>query len=223
MQGTTDKASIPIENERNGGRMSGVRRKFTNLLDYFNPFSTIRPPQDEDVPVSKKRRLEASTGVSTAEDADIFLDAQTYRYMADDTLTASLDDTAAAAPTDTVTVAAKFLPSSQAPHARARAFSTPRKWTQEEDAKLTDAVKKHGADNWNAIAALVPARNYKQCAQRWAESLDPDINQGKWTPEEDEKLTEAVTKHGSNWVPVAALVPGRTNTQCRHRWSKHKN
>jgi hypothetical protein len=50
---------------------------------------------------------------------------------------------------------------------------------------------------------------------------------GRWTLEEDAKLTSAVTKtcrkkHGKeqriDWVAVAALVLGRTNTQCRCRW-----
>jgi hypothetical protein len=56
MEGPTDEASIPTENERSGGRMS-VRRKFTNLLEYFNPFSTMPPPQDETIPARKKQRL----------------------------------------------------------------------------------------------------------------------------------------------------------------------
>ena len=38
-------------------------------------------------------------------------------------------------------------------------------------------------------------------------------------PTEDAKLTEAVKKHGKNWVAVAALVPGRRNVQCRERWT----
>jgi hypothetical protein len=50
---------------------------------------------------------------------------------------------------------------------------------------------------------------------------------GRWTLEEDAKLTSGVTKtckkkHGQeqriDWVAVAALVLGRTNTQCRCRW-----
>jgi hypothetical protein len=39
-----------------------------------------------------------------------------------------------------------------------------------------------------------------------------------WKPAEDTKLTEAVKKHGNNWVAVATLLPGRTNEQCRQRW-----
>jgi hypothetical protein len=41
---------------------------------------------------------------------------------------------------------------------------------------------------------------------------------GKWTAEEDAKLTDAVKKYDKEWVAVAPLVPGRTNNQCRQRW-----
>jgi len=42
-----------------------------------------------------------------------------------------------------------------------------------------------------------------------------------WTEEEDEKLRKAVAVHkGRNWKDVALLIPGRTTTQCAHRWQK---
>jgi hypothetical protein len=41
---------------------------------------------------------------------------------------------------------------------------------------------------------------------------------GKWTAEEDVKLTEAGKKHGTKWVAVAALVSARTKLQCYQRW-----
>jgi hypothetical protein len=50
---------------------------------------------------------------------------------------------------------------------------------------------------------------------------------GLWTPEEDAELTSAVSNackkkwgkgHTIDWVAVAALVPSRTNIQCRIRW-----
>jgi hypothetical protein len=59
----------------------------------------------------------------------------------------------------------------------------------------------------------------------------PPMQQGgataRWTPEEDAKLTDAVSntckkKYGNtltiNWVAVVAMVPGRTKRQCRDRW-----
>jgi myb proto-oncogene protein len=94
------------------------------------------------------------------------------------------------------------------------------KWKPEEDAKLKEAVKEHSANNWDAVAALVPGRTHGQCRYRWLTSLDPSLNRGRWTAEEDAKLTEAVTQLGNDWVRVAAMVPRRTNIQCRRRWVK---
>jgi myb proto-oncogene protein len=143
------------------------------------------------------------------------LDAQTYRYMADATLTASPDDTVAIAPTDAVTVPAS-LPNAGDLRARKPSY----KWMPEEDVKLLEAVKELGKD-WAAVAAMVPGRTTKRCCCRWAKSFDPAINTGRWAAEEDAKLADAVKKHGSNWVTVAAMVQGRTNTQCSSRWHKY--
>ncbi|EEY59971.1 myb-like DNA-binding protein, putative [Phytophthora infestans T30-4] len=43
----------------------------------------------------------------------------------------------------------------------------------------------------------------------------------RWTPEEDDKLREAVGRHGErNWKSIAEEVPGRNHTQCLQRWTK---
>jgi hypothetical protein len=92
------------------------------------------------------------------------------------------------------------------------------KWTPEEDALLTEAVKKYGA-NWGPIAALVPGRTRGQCSSRWTRQLDPTSwNNGRWTPEEDAILRNAIGKVGKAWAAVADLVPGRNNIDCRDRW-----
>jgi hypothetical protein len=211
--GNTDEAeaSIPTENEGNGGRMS-VRRKFANMLQYFNPFSTMPPPpQDEDVPATKRPRLEASAGISAAEDAAVDADAV---HTTDTVITASSDDAVNVAPTDTVTVAASLLSAGVS-----RGRVPRRNWAPEEDAKLTGAVKTLG-NNWVAVALLVPGRTNAQCCKRWRNHLDTPIGQtmGKWTSEEDAMLIEAVTELGKKWVAVAAMVPSRTTKQCRCRW-----
>jgi hypothetical protein len=55
---------------------------------------------------------------------------------------------------------------------------------------------------------------------------------GQWTSEEDAKLTSAVantpkkkwgTEYKINWDAVAALVPGRTKTQCQEKWYRGLN
>lgn len=38
---------------------------------------------------------------------------------------------------------------------------------------------------------------------------------------QDEALRRAVDRHGvKNWKAVAAVLPGRTDMQCHHRWQK---
>jgi hypothetical protein len=97
-------------------------------------------------------------------------------------------------------------------------------WTEDEDLKLKAAVQTQGGKNWNKIAAMVPGRTKKQCNKRWHNVLDPSIaltagSTGTWAEDEDLKLKAAVQTHGGkNWNKVAALVPGRTVTQCQSRW-----
>ena len=44
---------------------------------------------------------------------------------------------------------------------------------------------------------------------------------GKWSPEEDTELRQAVNANsGKNWKKIAMHLPGRTDVQCLHRWQK---
>lgn len=112
------------------------------------------------------------------------------------------------------------------------------KWTVEEDEQLReaftntngvleatnrgflvndeDAVCKAGF--WSKVAESIPYRTASQCAARYTESLDPNVNKGKWSQEEDANLKEGYSIHGPIWVKVASCVPGRTQRQCRTRW-----
>jgi hypothetical protein len=105
-----------------------------------------------------------------------------------------------------------------------RASGRKGKWTAVEDNKLKDAVETHGRKNWAAIAALIPGRVESQCRHRWNNVLDPNIDRangrkGSSTVVEDIKLKDAIQMHsGKNWDTIAALVPGRTQKQCRRRW-----
>jgi hypothetical protein len=109
---------------------------------------------------------------------------------------------------------------------------TRRRWTSEEDTTLASAVansskKKYGKEykiNWAAIATLVLSKTSTQCRKRWNAALDPDIDRasgrkGSWPADEISKLKDAVQTHdGKDWGAIAALVPGRTENQCRSKW-----
>ncbi|RLN79345.1 hypothetical protein BBJ28_00018926 [Nothophytophthora sp. Chile5] len=57
-------------------------------------------------------------------------------------------------------------------------------WSFEEDQVLEYLVTQ-GCNNWGQIAERIPGRTPKQCRERWKNHLDPAINKGPYTEEED--------------------------------------
>ncbi|KAJ6216216.1 hypothetical protein RDWZM_007373 [Blomia tropicalis] len=90
-------------------------------------------------------------------------------------------------------------------------------WTSEEDEKLTSLIKKYGT-KWAQISTLMNGRTPKQCRVRWVKHVDPEIDRGIWTIEEDNRLMELVTKLGPNWARISEIISKRTYDQCRNRW-----
>ena len=91
------------------------------------------------------------------------------------------------------------------------------KWTSEEDDRLRFAVVEFPS-NWKRIARYVGDRTPQQCLHRWRKSVQPGINRKRWSAAGDELLCRAVARIGKNWTKVQALVPGRTDVQCRERF-----
>jgi hypothetical protein len=97
---------------------------------------------------------------------------------------------------------------------------TAQRWTPEEDRQLTLGVEQHGVNNWQVIANLVGGNRTKsQCAQRWFRGIDPRIDKGNWSFEEEQRLIELVEEHGIKaWTRVAQYMQTRSDVQCRFRW-----
>jgi hypothetical protein len=109
-------------------------------------------------------------------------------------------------------------------------------WTAEEDARLVELVsaasafKSAGAGasggassgdagggagpaaaarvKWRDVAASLPGRLGKQCRERWFNQLDPAINMGPWSVEEDQKLLEAQRRHGNRYGATGTALAG---------------
>ena len=92
-------------------------------------------------------------------------------------------------------------------------------WTNEEDEKLINAVHAYGIKNWNVIAEMIEGRSGKQCRERWACMLSPEISKEAWTPEEDKKLIKLHQQFGNHWRSIANFLPGRSRINLRNRWS----
>jgi hypothetical protein len=94
-------------------------------------------------------------------------------------------------------------------------------WTEEEDEKLRITVLLYREKNWKKIAENIPGKTPAQCMHRYKTVLNPDTLKvkGRWTPEEDQKLTQLVQEYGTkNWRFIASHLKGRLPKQCRERW-----
>ena len=92
-------------------------------------------------------------------------------------------------------------------------------WTPEEDKQLLQLVQEHGAKDWRRIAEDVPGRDRAQCRNRWHDKVNPDINHGPWSEDEDKILMDNHKELGSKWSKYRTLLPGRTYLAIRDRWN----
>ncbi|KIX05319.1 uncharacterized protein Z518_06191 [Rhinocladiella mackenziei CBS 650.93] len=91
-------------------------------------------------------------------------------------------------------------------------------WDPGEDAKLREAVTVVGT-RWTQVAEMVGTRHADQCAKRWTQCLDPNIDHSDWKEEEDNRLLAQVAETGRDWRKIAELFPGRTKLGLKNRYT----
>ncbi|KAJ5783605.1 uncharacterized protein N7518_009282 [Penicillium psychrosexuale] len=67
---------------------------------------------------------------------------------------------------------------------------------------------------------LVTMRSSEQCAKRWKQFLDPQLNHIEWTEEEDRRLVEYVAVKGRSWKEIQIeKFPSRSRNSIKNQYT----
>ena len=97
-----------------------------------------------------------------------------------------------------------------------------KEWTMGEDVLLIVAVHQYDEKKdilWRMLSKCVPGRTSRQCYNRWHQVLNPELKHGPWSDKEDALLFDLQKKHGSYWIKISSLIPGRSSKHVCNRWN----
>ena len=92
-------------------------------------------------------------------------------------------------------------------------------WSPQEDMLLIKLVEEHGRNDWSLIASILGNKRSKQCRERYHNHLNPTINKGDWTDEEEALIIELQKSYGNQWAKIADHFPGRTDNAIKNRYN----
>jgi hypothetical protein len=93
------------------------------------------------------------------------------------------------------------------------------KFTPLDDARLSDAVRRCGTQSWAVVARQVPNRNARQCRERWANYVNPTLEQTPLSPVEELLLDQKFAELGPAWHVIASFFPTRSRNFIKNQWA----
>ncbi|KAJ1452700.1 Homeodomain-like protein [Pelagophyceae sp. CCMP2097] len=91
-------------------------------------------------------------------------------------------------------------------------------FTEAEDEVLLQCMQSGPKPSWLDVSKRIAGRTGKQCRERWTNHVDPNLNKGGWTADEDSILASAHERWGNAWTRIAMLLPGRAENTIKNRW-----
>ncbi len=97
-------------------------------------------------------------------------------------------------------------------------------WTEKDDLMLKDLAFKYKGRKWRHVAEAInylvapgeKRKTPKQCRERWHSHLNPAINIGTWSEEEEKQLFGAHKSVGNKWSIISENLPGRTDNAVKN-------
>ena len=94
------------------------------------------------------------------------------------------------------------------------------RWRTTEDEKVLNLIDKFG-EKWTVISKVLGNRTGKQVRDRYNNYLRADVNNSKFTTQEDALLLEILAELGPKWAQIAERIPGRRENQVKNRYYGH--
>ena len=105
-----------------------------------------------------------------------------------------------------------------------------RRFTDSEDKIVLDLVTNAGGIfgnvEWKIVldmATQLSGRTTKQIRERYNNHLDPTLNLGEWTVQENALLIRLQKRNENKWSMFAKELTGRTANAIKNRWNSHVN
>jgi hypothetical protein len=91
------------------------------------------------------------------------------------------------------------------------------RFSRDEDLKIQELVLQYGK-KWTLISHEMKTRTARQIRERYLNYLDPNIKQGNWTEEEDQKLIFFISQNDKiSWKHISTHFPGQTDVSIKNR------
>jgi hypothetical protein len=178
------------------------------------------PTEDDDAPIPPEIVSSSSPNMAASnDDSNMIRTVEVCRKAAKRTL-----------PWDQAAGELDLMPSSWSPQAEdipVVARKKPRRMEEPFSGSTDEAARNTASPDVSEGHSHPANNNYDANADADAETQPNTVATGRWTLEEDAKLTSAVAntskkkwgkEYKIDWAAVAALVLGRTSDQCYQRW-----